>query len=185
MAPERLSKDKEAAHLRAQQLFPNADLRRKRDHGRAEALLLAWGGRRLASSENRGMNGLCNTAPPLWTRGQGNTRVPGQRWCRRCLMHYQRQRRARQAAMPIIQAAIQAMPQVTSAPAPELSETQRQALEAYQCAFSDWQIRQQTRRQGWLPQDRTTILGQVARRLEHARQRLAALGIILEGVRGE
>jgi crossover junction endodeoxyribonuclease RuvC len=33
---------KEAARLRAQQLFPSADLRRKRDHGRAEALLLAW-----------------------------------------------------------------------------------------------------------------------------------------------
>ena len=36
-----LSKDKEAARLRAQQLFPTADLRRKKDHGRAEALLLA------------------------------------------------------------------------------------------------------------------------------------------------
>jgi len=38
------SKDKEAARLRAMQLFPGADLRRKRDHGRAEALLLAWYG---------------------------------------------------------------------------------------------------------------------------------------------
>jgi len=37
-------KDKEAARLRAQQLFPGADLRRKKDHGRAEALLLAWWG---------------------------------------------------------------------------------------------------------------------------------------------
>jgi len=36
-----LGKDKEQARLRAQQLFPAADLRRKRDHGRAEALLLA------------------------------------------------------------------------------------------------------------------------------------------------
>ncbi len=37
-------KDKEAARLRAQQLFPGADLQRKKDHGRAEALLLAhWG----------------------------------------------------------------------------------------------------------------------------------------------
>jgi crossover junction endodeoxyribonuclease RuvC len=36
-----LSKDKEASRLRAQQLFPAADLRRKKDHGRAEALLLA------------------------------------------------------------------------------------------------------------------------------------------------
>src|SRR5262249_41123411 len=36
-----LGKDKEAARLRAMQLFPGADLRRKKDHGRAEALLLA------------------------------------------------------------------------------------------------------------------------------------------------
>jgi hypothetical protein len=40
-----LGKDKEQARLRAMQLFPQADLRRKRDHGRAEALLLAWWGR--------------------------------------------------------------------------------------------------------------------------------------------
>jgi crossover junction endodeoxyribonuclease RuvC len=39
-----LGKDKEHARLRAQQLYPGADLRRKRDHGRAEALLLAWYG---------------------------------------------------------------------------------------------------------------------------------------------
>ena len=38
-------KDKEASRLRAQQLFPTADLRRKKDHGRAEALLLALYGR--------------------------------------------------------------------------------------------------------------------------------------------
>jgi hypothetical protein len=37
-----LGKDKEQARARAIQLFPQADLRRKRDHGRAEALLLAW-----------------------------------------------------------------------------------------------------------------------------------------------
>jgi len=37
-------KDKEQARLRAMQLYPGADLRRKRDHGRAEALLLAWYG---------------------------------------------------------------------------------------------------------------------------------------------
>lgn len=36
-----LGPDKEAARLRAIQLFPGADLRRKKDHGRAEALLLA------------------------------------------------------------------------------------------------------------------------------------------------
>ena len=39
-----LGKDKEHARLRAMQLFPKADLRRKRDHGRAEALLLTWYG---------------------------------------------------------------------------------------------------------------------------------------------
>jgi crossover junction endodeoxyribonuclease RuvC len=36
-----LTSDKEQARLRAMQLFPAADVRRKRDHGRAEALLLA------------------------------------------------------------------------------------------------------------------------------------------------
>jgi crossover junction endodeoxyribonuclease RuvC len=41
-----LGKDKEAARLRAQQLFPAAELRRKRDHNRAEALLLALYGQR-------------------------------------------------------------------------------------------------------------------------------------------
>ncbi len=39
-----LGKDKEASRLRAMQLFPGADLRRQKDHGRAEALLLAWYG---------------------------------------------------------------------------------------------------------------------------------------------
>lgn len=39
-----LTSDKEQARLRAMQLFPGADLRRKKDHGRAEALLLAWYG---------------------------------------------------------------------------------------------------------------------------------------------
>jgi len=37
-----LTRDKEQAQLRAMQLFPSADLRRKKDHGSAEALLLAW-----------------------------------------------------------------------------------------------------------------------------------------------
>ena len=39
-----LGKDKEASRLRAIQLFPGAELRRKKDHGRAEALLLAYYG---------------------------------------------------------------------------------------------------------------------------------------------
>jgi hypothetical protein len=36
-----LGKDKEASRLRAMQLYPGADLRLKKHHGRAEALLLA------------------------------------------------------------------------------------------------------------------------------------------------
>jgi hypothetical protein len=43
-----LSKDKEQARLRAQQLYPAADLRLRKHHGRAEALLLAVYGERLA-----------------------------------------------------------------------------------------------------------------------------------------
>ena len=49
-----LGKDKEAARLRAMQLFPQADLRRKRDHGRAEALLLTWYGWQHLMSAERG-----------------------------------------------------------------------------------------------------------------------------------
>jgi crossover junction endodeoxyribonuclease RuvC len=41
-----LGKDKEASRLRAMQLYPGADLRRRKDHGRAEALLLAFWGQR-------------------------------------------------------------------------------------------------------------------------------------------
>jgi len=41
-----LGRDKEASRLRAQQLYPGADLRRKRDHGRAESSLLAHYGLR-------------------------------------------------------------------------------------------------------------------------------------------
>jgi hypothetical protein len=37
-----LGKDKEQARLRAQQLYPAADLRLRKHHGRAEALLLAY-----------------------------------------------------------------------------------------------------------------------------------------------
>jgi len=61
---------------------------------------------------------------------------------------------------------------------------QRQAIEEFQTALHEWQIRQQTRRQGWLPQDRSTIMVQVVRRLEHARQRLVALGIDPEALGG-
>ena len=40
-----LRTDKQAARLRAQQLFPTADLRKKKDVGRADALLIAAYGR--------------------------------------------------------------------------------------------------------------------------------------------
>jgi hypothetical protein len=39
-----VSKDKEQARLRAMQLFPGADLRLRKHHGRAEAILLGWYG---------------------------------------------------------------------------------------------------------------------------------------------
>jgi crossover junction endodeoxyribonuclease RuvC len=39
-----LNSDKEQTRFRAMQLFPGADLRRKKDHSRAEALLLEWYG---------------------------------------------------------------------------------------------------------------------------------------------
>jgi len=54
-----LGKDKEAARLRAMQLFPTADLRRKRDHGRAEALLLAYWGRQQENQSLRRAGGAC------------------------------------------------------------------------------------------------------------------------------
>ena len=44
-----LGKAKEPSRLRAMQLFPRADLRRRKDHGRAEALLLAWYGWQVVS----------------------------------------------------------------------------------------------------------------------------------------
>jgi crossover junction endodeoxyribonuclease RuvC len=37
-----LKRDKEVARLKAQKLFPNASLSRKKDHNRAEALLIAY-----------------------------------------------------------------------------------------------------------------------------------------------
>ncbi len=37
-----VKKDKEAARLKAQRLFPWASLKRKKDHNRAEALLIAY-----------------------------------------------------------------------------------------------------------------------------------------------
>ena len=46
-----LGKDKEQARLRAMQLFSSADLRLKKHHGRAEALLLAHYGHRLSGRD--------------------------------------------------------------------------------------------------------------------------------------
>jgi crossover junction endodeoxyribonuclease RuvC len=48
-----LGQDKEASRLRAQQLFPGAELRLKKHHGRAEALLLASYGLRAYNQDKR------------------------------------------------------------------------------------------------------------------------------------
>ncbi len=125
-----------------------------------------------------------NTSPLWCTRCEVNPRVPGQRWCRECLSHYQRERRTRQTPTSVIQAEIHAMPQVTPAPVPVLSEAQRQALNEYKTARREYEARRQTR-QGWLPQDRSMIMVQLTLRVEHARQRLVALGINLKVREGE
>jgi hypothetical protein len=49
-----LGKDKEASRLRAMQLYPGADLRLKKHHGRAEALLLASYGLRGTGATRKG-----------------------------------------------------------------------------------------------------------------------------------
>ena len=54
-----LGKDKEQARLRAQQLYPGADLRRKKDHGRAEALLLAHYGWQRVAVPSHARSALC------------------------------------------------------------------------------------------------------------------------------
>jgi hypothetical protein len=48
-----LGTDKERAQLRAMELFPAADLRQKKDHGRAEALLLAYYHRQMNAGTRR------------------------------------------------------------------------------------------------------------------------------------
>jgi crossover junction endodeoxyribonuclease RuvC len=45
-------KDKEAARLRAMQLFPHADVHLKKHHGRSEALLLGWWGRQQCEGQH-------------------------------------------------------------------------------------------------------------------------------------
>jgi hypothetical protein len=72
----------------------------------------------------------------------------------------------------------QGSPHMQQAPTP-LSPEAQQALAAYRTAAHDYQMRQQPR-QGWLPQDRSTILVPLSLRVEHARQRLVALGITPE-----
>ena len=70
----------------------------------------------------------------------------------------------------------QGLPPMPQAPPIPLSPEVQRALAAYQSAMHDYQSRQQLR-QGCLPQDRSTILVPLALRVEHARQRLLALGI--------
>ena len=48
-----LSGDKEQARLRAMQLFPGADLRLRKHHGRAEAILLGYYGWRCMAASGR------------------------------------------------------------------------------------------------------------------------------------
>ena len=48
-----LSGDKEQARLRAMQLFPGADLRLRKHHGRAEAILLRYDGWRCMAASGR------------------------------------------------------------------------------------------------------------------------------------
>src|SRR5262249_32792790 len=76
-----------------------------------------------------------------------------------------------------------ALPLAVQAPTPLRSLEVQRALAAYQSAMHDYQSRQQLR-QGCLPQDRSTILVPLALRVEHAWQRLAALGITPETLEG-
>ena len=135
-----------------------------------------------------------NTAQTLCTRCQTNPRLSKQRWCRNCLTAVQRERREAQRVAQadndnahVTHAAIQPLPRVTQAAAPALPEAVQgltEALQEYSNAVHEWQVRRQPR-QGWLQQDRTSIMVQVAQRLEHARQRLGALGINLKALEGE
>jgi hypothetical protein len=72
---------------------------------------------------------------------------------------------------------------VAQTSSPRLSREAQQALAAYRTAVHEYQLKQQPR-QGWLAQDRTSIMVQLQQRVEHARQRLAALGINPEALRG-
>ena len=49
-------KDKDASRYKAQQLFPSVELSRKKDHNRADALLIAEFGRRLLVNDSRCVN---------------------------------------------------------------------------------------------------------------------------------
>jgi|SRR5579863_2500429 len=51
-----MGKEKDASRLRASQLFPLVDLSSKKDHGRAEALLLAEYGRRMKDGQLDGIS---------------------------------------------------------------------------------------------------------------------------------
>ena len=136
----------------------------------------------------------CNTATPRCTRCAVNPRLPGQRWCRNCLTAVQRERRETQRVAQadndnahVTHAKIQPLPRVTQTAAPALPEAVQgltEALQEYSSAVRAYQFHRQPR-QGWLPQDRTSIMVQLAQRLEHARQRLGALGINLKALEGE
>jgi hypothetical protein len=131
-----------------------------------------------------------STPPLLCSRCQNAPRLPRQRWCRQCLTNAQRQRRraarqeapADEATAPVTQPAIQTMPRVPQGAAgasARVTHAQGQALEAYWHAVHEYETRR-TIKPGWLPMDRSTILVPLALRVEHARQRLVALGITPE-----
>src|SRR5262249_60129020 len=86
---------------------------------------------------------------------------------------------AKRATAPVTHADIQAMqhvPQEAAGASARVTQAQGQALEAYWHAVREYETRRMIK-PGWLPMDRSTILVPLALRVEHARQRLVALGI--------
>src|SRR5262249_5608864 len=58
-----------------------------------------------------------------------------------------------------------------------VTQAQRQALQEYWNTVRKWQLRQQTRRQGWMPADRSTGLVPLWRKVEEAKRRCLCLGV--------
>jgi hypothetical protein len=77
----------------------------------------------------------------------------------------------------------QGSPHMQQAPPTPLSLEAQQALAAYRRAVQEYEARRMIK-PGWLPMDRSTILVPLVLRVEHARQRLLALGINPEALQG-